>query len=57
MCHPGYLGQELQHAPTRLKETRVRELEAITSSKISALLKRESVTLINYRNLASSGAG
>lgn len=55
MCHPGYLGEELKHAPTRLKQTRVRELEAITSPDIAAVLKSESITLINYRQLAQTG--
>jgi predicted glycoside hydrolase/deacetylase ChbG (UPF0249 family) len=54
MCHPGYLGKELLNAPTRLKQTRVCELEALTSPSVKALLEAESITLTNYRQLATS---
>ena len=40
MCHPGFLGPDLRHAETRLKETRERELAALTSSAVVAELKR-----------------
>lgn len=56
MCHPGHLGRDLRNAPTRLKESRVRELEALTSPAILALLKKNSITLTNYRKLASGEA-
>lgn len=55
MCHPGYLGEELQHAPTRLKQSRVHELEALTSLEVRATLESESITLVNYRELARAG--
>ncbi len=48
MCHPGYLGAELQKAATRLKESRVRELEALTSPRIRSLVEREDITLMGY---------
>jgi predicted glycoside hydrolase/deacetylase ChbG (UPF0249 family) len=38
MCHPGYLGDELKRAPTRLKESRSRELDALTSPRIKQLI-------------------
>ncbi len=38
MCHPGLLGPELANAETRLKESRVRELEALTSPGIRRLM-------------------
>jgi predicted glycoside hydrolase/deacetylase ChbG (UPF0249 family) len=45
MCHPGFLGPELQAASTRLKESRVRELEALTSPRIRDLLDAEAIRL------------
>jgi predicted glycoside hydrolase/deacetylase ChbG (UPF0249 family) len=48
MCHPGYLGAELSGAPTRLKESRVRELEALTSPRIRELLAAERIQLTGF---------
>jgi predicted glycoside hydrolase/deacetylase ChbG (UPF0249 family) len=45
MCHPGFLGPELRRAATRLKESRVRELEALTSPRIREVLSRENIRL------------
>ncbi len=45
MCHPGYLGPELQGAATRLKESRVCELQALTSPRIRDLLDAEAIRL------------
>jgi chitin disaccharide deacetylase len=45
LCHPGLLGPELAQADTRLKESRVRELEALTSPRIRALLSAKGVRL------------
>lgn len=45
MCHPGYLGPQLQAAATRLKQSRVRELEALTSPAIRALINEAGVRL------------
>ncbi len=45
MCHPGFLGPELQSAPTRLKESRVREMEALTSPRIRDLLDAKAIRL------------
>jgi predicted glycoside hydrolase/deacetylase ChbG (UPF0249 family) len=44
-CHPGLLGPELAQASTRLKESRVRELEALTSPRIRALINAKEVRL------------
>jgi chitin disaccharide deacetylase len=52
MCHPGYLGDELRSAPSRLKEARVRQLEALTSPAIQARLSALEIKLTNYRELA-----
>ena len=45
MCHPGKLGPELAQAETRLKESRVRELEALTSPRIRRLLDDSGIHL------------
>lgn len=45
MCHPGFLGPELQTAATRLKESRVRELEALTSPRIRQVMDAQSIRL------------
>lgn len=45
MCHPGFVGPELQKAPTRLKESRLRELQALTSPRVRRLLAAESIHL------------
>jgi chitin disaccharide deacetylase len=49
MCHPGYLGAELRQAATRLKESRVRELEALTSRRIRQVIEEQGITLAGYR--------
>jgi chitin disaccharide deacetylase len=51
MCHPGYLGDELRRAPTRLKEARVRQLEALTSPAIRTRLADLQIQLTSYREL------
>ncbi len=45
MCHPGYLGPELGSAPTRLKESRLRELEALTSPRVREYINESGVRL------------
>ncbi len=45
MCHPGLLGPELSKAKTRLKESRVRELEALTSPSVRSLVAESGVRL------------
>jgi chitin disaccharide deacetylase len=52
MCHPGYCTGELHAARTRLKESRERELQALTSSEVRESLARSGVELIGYRALA-----
>jgi predicted glycoside hydrolase/deacetylase ChbG (UPF0249 family) len=51
MCHPGFLGDELLQSATRLKQSRVRELEALTSPRIRALLNAEEVRLGPFPNI------
>jgi predicted glycoside hydrolase/deacetylase ChbG (UPF0249 family) len=53
MCHPGYCGDDLRHARTRLKESRERELEALVSPEVRAALVEAGVELVNYRMLDS----
>lgn len=54
MCHPGYLGDELRRAPSRLKEERVRQLEALTSPAVRARLADLQIQLTNYRELITA---
>jgi len=49
MCHPGRLGDELRAAPTRLKESRQWELDALVAPEVRAALEANGVTLSNYR--------
>jgi predicted glycoside hydrolase/deacetylase ChbG (UPF0249 family) len=51
VCHPGYNDAELQSVQTRLRESRVQELELLTSSATLELLARNSVELISYLQL------
>ncbi len=48
MCHPGFAGPELHAARTRLKESRERELEALTSPRIRELIAQHGVTLTGF---------
>jgi predicted glycoside hydrolase/deacetylase ChbG (UPF0249 family) len=51
MCHPGYCGDELRGARTRLKESRERELEALVAPEVRAALTEAGVDSVNYRAL------
>ena len=51
MCHPGFWGEELQKASTRLKESRRRELDALTSPEVRVALLESSVVLTRYGEL------
>jgi len=51
MCHPGICGDELRAARTRLKESRERELQALTSPEVRAALAESGVELVTYRSL------
>jgi predicted glycoside hydrolase/deacetylase ChbG (UPF0249 family) len=48
MCHPGYLGDELKQARTRLKESRLRELEALTSPRVRKLISERGIELTPF---------
>jgi predicted glycoside hydrolase/deacetylase ChbG (UPF0249 family) len=51
MCHPGFCTPELRAASTRLKESRQRELEALTSPEVRDALSESAVELVSYRGL------
>jgi predicted glycoside hydrolase/deacetylase ChbG (UPF0249 family) len=51
MCHPGYCGEALRAAPTRLKESRERELEALTAAETRAAVERNGIDLVGYAAL------
>jgi chitin disaccharide deacetylase len=48
MCHPGCLGDELKQARTRLKESRLRELEALTSPRVRKLISERGIELTPF---------
>jgi predicted glycoside hydrolase/deacetylase ChbG (UPF0249 family) len=45
MCHPGFLGPYLRSATTRLKESRVQELEALVSPIARAVIGAQAIHL------------
>jgi predicted glycoside hydrolase/deacetylase ChbG (UPF0249 family) len=51
MCHPGYCGDDLRRARTRLKQSRARELEALVAREVRVALAEAGVELVNYRML------
>jgi len=51
MCHPGYCGEALRGARTRLKESRERELEALVAREVRETLERHGVELVNYAGM------
>ena len=53
VCHPGYNDADLRDANTRLRESREIELQVLTLPDARALLAKEGVELISYRDLLS----
>lgn len=51
MCHPGILGPELTAAPTRLKQSREQELQALIDPTVKQALQDRDVILCTYRDL------
>jgi len=51
MCHPGFCTEELRAAPTRLKESRARELAALTAPETRQALDEQGIELVSYREL------
>jgi hopanoid biosynthesis associated protein HpnK len=56
VCHPGYCDDDLRRARTRLRESRVQELEVLTSGAAKQALERHGIELINYCEMVS-GSG
>jgi chitin disaccharide deacetylase len=55
VCHPGYNDVELSGVRTRLRESRVQELQLLTSATARQILEKNGVELISYRHLAGVG--
>ncbi|HEX6505771.1 MAG TPA: ChbG/HpnK family deacetylase [Terriglobales bacterium] len=51
VCHPGYNDSELASVRTRLRESRQKELEVLTSAAAREALDRRGIQLISYREL------
>lgn len=51
VCHPGYNDADLQTVRTRLRESRTRELQVLTSHETRELVARCGIELISYRDL------
>ncbi len=56
MCHPGYVGPDPLGFPTRLKESRLRELEALTSPTVAQVIEEQKIFVANYRTLRGLAA-
>ena len=54
MVHPGFCTAELRAAKTRLKESRQKELEALTSAEVRAALTRNGITLARYSTFGTT---
>jgi hopanoid biosynthesis associated protein HpnK len=53
VSHPGYVDLELGEIKTRLRASREKELQILTSPATKELLRREQIELIAYRDLAA----
>ena len=53
VCHPGYNDADLQKVRTRLHESRVIELQLLTSPRSREVLAAAGVQLISYRDLVA----
>lgn len=51
MCHPGYLRDALRAAPTRLRESRERELQTLISPLVADAVRDAHVRLVNYASI------
>ena len=51
MCHPGHCTPELRAMHTRLKESRQRELDALTSPDVRRAIEDSGIRLASYRDL------
>jgi chitin disaccharide deacetylase len=53
VCHPGYADSDLDKVKTRLRKSREKELEILTSGEARAILGRQNIELISYRELVA----
>ena len=51
VCHPGYNDSDLSQIHTRLRESRLAELQILTSEEIRQLLARKGIKLISYHDI------
>ncbi len=54
VTHPGYNDADLDSVKTRLRHSRENELAILTSPEVKALLQREQIELISYREFGTS---
>ena len=52
MCHPGHAGAALERAATRLKASRLRELEALCSPAARQAVQSGQIELVSFSSLA-----
>ena len=53
VCHPGYNDADLGQVRTRLRQSRVAELEVLTSTAARKAIEKHGIELISYRDLAA----
>jgi chitin disaccharide deacetylase len=51
VCHPGYNDADLAEVRTRLRESRMQELELLTSPGVKEVLQQRGIQLITYHDL------
>jgi hopanoid biosynthesis associated protein HpnK len=56
VCHPGYNDAELSTVRTRLRDSRLQELQVLTSEAAHSALRRHGVELISWRHLLASNS-
>jgi len=57
LCHPGYADDDLRRSPTRLVESRQREVEALTAPEVREALRAEGVELVSFRDPTATSWG
>jgi chitin disaccharide deacetylase len=56
MCHPGFCGEALKAARTRLKESREHELSALVSPEVRQAIEHNGIELVTYAKLEDGAA-
>lgn len=54
VSHPGYNDAELDTVTTRLRDSRDKELNILTSEKVQELIRRQGIQLVSYRDFADA---